>query len=151
MDIEDVRPEQPSYVETPRKQGLTFPWMALLAIALAGAMIGGALIYLRTVQAWNDRHTPQTHAAPRSPSVAEADAMAKADADREMRREQIRQQLQRLNEASSMEAQRLKEAQRQHEMKTMKGWRCIDHVQFRPLPGGGWENVPGVSCEPGSG
>lgn len=119
--------ERPPYLrELPRDKRGNWAIYALAA-ALLAALLGGWRIYADTVAAWHTRFQ-------RSPSQPDT---SHASRDQEIQRQKALAEIRARREA----------AQRQPQHRTNHhGWKCIDGILFRPLPGGGWENVPGERC-----
>ena len=121
--------ERPPYLgDLPRDRRGNWP-MYLLAVGLLAALIGAWKVYTGTVVAWHERfQAPKpTATAPAPPSPAELERRRAA-----------------LQEALVAEAAR--QIMQQAEKQDRSGWKCIDGTPFRPVPGGGWENVPGEWC-----
>ena len=129
--------ERPPYLgDLPRDRRGNWP-MYLLAIGLLAALIGAWKIYTGTVAAWHERFQ-----APRPKAPASAPPAANIEAQRAEYMRRIRAQREKAARAASMVDERLRAANEQDR----SGWKCIDGTPFRPLPGGGWENIPGERC-----
>jgi len=101
----------------------------LLAGVLAGvlviALVGGWRIHSDTVSAWQQRFQARPAPVAAATTLAEPPpAIDQATIDRH--------------------AQQIIKAARRE---SRAGWKCIDGIAFRPLPEGGWENVPGDKCQ----
>ena len=120
--------ERPEYLPPIEKPRWTFPWLALIGVAVLALAIFGIRQHLATQNAWNRRFN-QPRAA-----IANESVIAEARRNAEVEAKLAEQQLRKIVD--------MREAAKQEER---KNWRCIDHVPFRQIPGG-WENVPGESC-----
>ena len=126
--------ERPPYLgDLPRDRRGNWP-MYLLAAGLLAALIGGWKIYAGTVAAWHERFQAPKPTAPAPTADIEAQRAAY------MRR--VRAQ----REQAARQAEMADESLRAANARDRTGWKCIDGVSFRPLPNGGWENVPGERC-----
>lgn len=119
--------ERPPYLgEMPRDRRGNWP-IYLLALGLLASLIGGWLIYANTAAEWRQRYN--------TPKVAKPVRIDPAETERQ---HALRQQ--------AMVNQAAREIVQQIEKQDRSGWKCIDGTPFRPIPGGGWENVPGEWC-----
>lgn len=90
--------------------------MYVLAGALLIALVGGWRIYADTVSAWHIRYNAPPPPAQQTRAAAPAP---------------VRHAPMMVAPAAPIDR---------------SGWRCVGNTPFRPLPGGGWENVPGEWC-----
>lgn len=119
--------ERPPYLgDLPRDRRGNWP-MYLLAAGLLAALIGGWKIYTGTVAAWHERfqapRAAQTRPEPAGPRMTPEERALRLREDEEL--------IRRWREKQDRER---------------ASWKCIDGTPFRPLPGGGWENVRGEHC-----
>jgi len=122
--------ERPPYLgELPRDRRGNWAIYALAA-ALLAALLGGWRIYADTVAAWHTRFQSPSRSEPATSHTSRA---------QEIQRQQTLAQIRAQREAAQ------RQAAQQHST-NRHGWKCIDGILFRPLPGGGWENVPGERC-----
>jgi len=117
--------ERPEYLPPLKPQRNGFPWLVVIGISLGAAMICGAGIYLRTVVAWEanrtGHHRPTQTPGQQQPLTAEQQRL--------------------IEETAAARA----EYQRRHETER-NTWKCVNGTPFRPVEGGGWENVVGERC-----
>lgn len=131
--------ERPEYLDGLKDHASRFPWLAVIGLALLAAMIGGALIYLRTVEAWEANRRPQwTKQVDQQPSRGDPRWEAMTPAQRAQRAAE--------DEALIREFRLQANERLKREIEDRKRWKCVNGTPFRPIPGGGWENVPGQRC-----
>lgn len=117
--------ERPPYLgDLPRDRRGNWA-MYLLAAGLLAALIGGWKIYAGTVAAWHARYQQP------------ASRVTVPEQARDVSPERL-QQLEALAEQ--------RRRQYEHQQQERQKWKCVAGTPFRPLPGGGWENVPGEHC-----
>lgn len=124
--------ERPEYLPQTRREGSGLGWTLAVGICLAAAIAGGAAIYVRTVADW---HRAKEEKAARTATQREAGTAALA-----MQQERYRQL-----RIAEMRAQR-EQVQEERQALERGEMRCINGTMFRRIRGG-WENVPGRSCE----
>lgn len=122
--------ERPEYLPPIKPRRWSFPWLTFIGIVVLALAAFGIKQHLDTQAAWNKRFTEQPKSSPQQAYDPAAPANSKADAQREAMIAEIRL--------------RREQAEREA-MKDRDGWRCINGVPFRKIPGG-WENVPGQRC-----
>ena len=122
--------ERPEYLPPIEKPRWNFPWLTVIGLAVLTLAGFGIKQHLATQAAWNQRFAQPRPSTSKELIIAEARRNAEIDA----REAELR--LQR--------AVQMRRAREQYEQ-DRKGWRCINHIPFRQIPGG-WENVPGETC-----
>lgn len=122
--------ERPEYLPPIKARRWSFPWLTVIGLTVLVLAGFGIKQHLDTQVAWNKRFTRQPAApAQQSPAPATIEER-KAEAARQAMIAEIRL--------------RRQQAERDA-MKDREGWRCINGIPFRQIPGG-WENVPGERC-----
>ncbi len=125
--------ERPEYLPPIKPHRWSFPWLTLIGLTVLVLAGFGIKQHLATQAAWNSRFAqkpPTTHQEVLTLTPAQL-AELKANAEHEAKLAEER--LQRIRE------------QREAAEKDRQGWRCINGIPFRQIPGG-WENVPGKRC-----
>jgi len=127
--------ERPEYLPPIKGRRWEFPWLLLIGIALAAIMVGGVSMLAKTNAAWAKRF--DTNARVTADSAGQTGATPVDPPVTRGRRQDA-------NTAAQRQERRMRDSDRATENERT---RCISGTVFRRIPGG-WENVPGMSCQP---
>jgi len=134
--------ERPEYLNSLPRDRSGFPWLTVIGIAFAILMALGVKLYLETHAAWSDRfNRPRASSSERPPAVYDQGShewQTMTLAQRAQRITEDRYLIQQMRQRSAEQAN--------SSAKDRKTWKCINGTPFRPIRGGGWENVPGEHC-----
>ncbi|WP_295945296.1 hypothetical protein [uncultured Xanthomonas sp.] len=121
---------RPDYLPPARREGSGIWWTLIVGACLAGALAGGAALYIETVKDWHSARQPR--------------AQITANAGTEQNSADIERQEYKRRKLAEIQAKRTEIAEMENWMS--KGEiRCINGTLFRRI-NGGWENLPGKEC-----
>ncbi|WP_155393913.1 hypothetical protein [Xanthomonas albilineans] len=131
--------KRPEYLHAPKREGYGI-WLTLIVGAcLAAALAGGAKIYVETVADWQHARDDKAARTTAQQDAGNAALSAQQFEYRERLIAKIRAERTKLDQAKSAENARIRKWLSDGEI------RCINGMTFRRI-NGGWENLPGSSC-----
>ncbi|HEL3777969.1 TPA: hypothetical protein UOA91_004249 [Stenotrophomonas maltophilia] len=130
--------ERPEYLQPIPRTRWEFPWLGLWAVLLLGMAAAGIWLHLRTGDAWNARF----HSVPGRAHSQNANQPAQTEPTTNRKAE-----LAAMRARQELAAVRVLREQAEEEVRQQRTeHRCIGGVAFRRIPGG-WENIPGETCQ----